>query len=115
MEIAEWINSSLYVEVESANLDAFLKEELIETNFNLKELDIIRWKKIPNFVLVLSPFYSLFQVCIWWNLGLAMCRYLRSKQRCTLNIECGDLQLKLTNLQPDICDLLSDHQNHPSH
>ena len=29
---------------------------------------------------------------------------ISTKQRSTLNIEHGDLQLKLTNLQPNICD-----------
>ena len=41
--------------------------------------------------------------------------YLLKKQRTTLNIECGDLLLKLINLTSDICDLLSAHQTNPSH
>ena len=41
--------------------------------------------------------------------------YLLSKQRSTMNIECGDLWPKLTNLQPNIHDLLCAHQTHPFH
>ena len=41
--------------------------------------------------------------------------YLLNKQKSTLNIECGDLQSKLTNLLPNIRDLLSAYQIHPFH
>ena len=41
--------------------------------------------------------------------------YLKSQKRINLNIECDDLQLKLTNLQLDICDLFNVHQTHFSY
>ena len=47
--------------------------------------------------------------------GFSHVHYLLRKQRSTLNIECADVWLKLTNLQLNICDLLSGHQTHLSH
>ena len=38
-------------------------------------------------------------------------RYLQSKHKSTLNIECDNLQLKVANMQPYIHDLLSPCQN----
>ena len=40
---------------------------------------------------------------------------LLSKQKSTLNIEYGDLWLKLRKLQSNISDLLIAHQSNPSH
>ena len=43
-----------------------------------------------------------------------MYTFLLSKQRRTLHLEYGDLDHKLTNLQPNFYDFLIAHQTHPS-
>ena len=60
---------------------------------------------------ILLAFLSLHMV----ESRLSNLHYLQSKQRSILNIECGDLWFKLTNLQPNIHDLISAHQIYPSH
>ena len=47
--------------------------------------------------------------------GFNYVHYLLSKQRNALNIEYSDMWLKLTNLQANIYDLLSNQQIHSSH
>ena len=47
--------------------------------------------------------------------GFSRVHYSLSNQRSTLLIESVDLQLELTNLQPNICDLLSANQIYTSH
>ena len=100
----KWTNNA---EVESANLDTFLKEEFIEMTFNFEVkfiyiLDIGHWilldepkKKKKNKLCVtieaiLFTFPSLYMV----KSGFSHVHYLLSKQRSILNIECGDLRLK---------------------
>ena len=60
---------------------------------------------------ILLAFLDLYMVKSRFN----YVHYLLSKQRSTLNIEHDDLQLKLTNMQLNVCDLLSAHQTHPFH
>ena len=44
--------------------------------------------------------------------GFRQEHYLLSKEQSTLNIERVDMQLKITNYEPNVCDLLSAHWIH---
>ena len=56
-----------------------------------------------------NPNPSSYRVESWFS----QMHYLLTQQRRTLDIGCGDLQLKLTKPQPTICDL-SFYKSHPS-
>ena len=60
---------------------------------------------------ILLAFPSLYMM----ESGFSHVHYLRSKRRNTFNIERCDLKFKLKNLQPNIRDLLTTHQTHPSY
>ena len=47
--------------------------------------------------------------------GCSLVNYLQIKQGSILKIRRGDLRHKLSKLQTKIRDLISDHQNLPSH
>ena len=66
------------------------------------EISQIPWNYWANF----SSFFKF----VYSGICIEPCARF-TKQRNTLNIEPNDVQLKLTNLQFDICDPLSVHQN----
>ena len=116
-----WLRMSPFdVEVKSANLDTFLKDQFIEVTFDFEIKSIlifigIEWKNdktVPNYSKIcttveftLLAFQSLYTVIS----GFSHAHYLLRKPEITLNKERGDLQLKLTHRQPNIYDLLFAH------
>ena len=120
MEILERIISSFDAEVRRANLDTFLNEEFIEMTFDHEVKSMYTFKEIGYYWMNKETVGKYPKLSVTVEYILLACpssnmvesifsyvHYLLSKQRSTLNIECGDLQLKLTNLQPNIHDLLS--------
>ena len=83
MDIPEWIISPIDAEVECINLDIFLKEQFTKMTFNcnMKSVYIFKgtgyyWmnKKRTNKIFqFLCNYWVIFQVHIWWNLGLSVC------------------------------------------
>ena len=116
-EILWWIFLHLILKCKEKNFNTSFKEEFIEMTFNLgvkAKANGYYWmyeKVVAKYPKLLSLFYELFLV----KFGFSLVHYLQSKQRVNLNIEQGDLQLKLTNLQMNIYYLLSNHQIHPTH
>ena len=70
--------------------------------------------KYPKFSATVEPILLVFPSSYWVESGFSHAHYLLNKQGSTLNVECVHLQLKLTNLDPNIHDL-SANQIHPSY
>ena len=71
-----WTND---VEVESANLDTFLRKKFIEITFDVEVKSMYTFRGIGYYemnektVAKYQTVEPIFQVHSWWNLGLAMC------------------------------------------
>ena len=69
-------------------------------------------QKVPDLFSIVNDAYNdIFMKENMLESGFSHAHYLLSKQRSTLNIEHSNLLLKLTNLQPNIHDLLRTYQN----
>ena len=110
MEIPEWIISPFEVEVGSANLDNFLKEEFIEIDFASRSKAMYTFKGIgyywmneksvaehPKLCETIEAILLAFSSWYMIECGFSHLHYLLSKQGITLNIEYGDFRLKFTN------------------
>ena len=116
IKITESIIFSFHVKVKSANLDTFLKE-FIEMIFNLeaKSMRIFKgigfyWnnEKYPQLCTAVEPILLTFQICISWNLGLAMLIiYLANREA----LWTKNMIICNSNPQPNILDLLNARQN----
>ena len=71
--------------------------------------------KYPKLCTTIKSILLIFQSWCMVESGFIKMHYLRSKQRSTLKIDRSDLQLKFTNHQVNIADLLSVHQTTSFH
>ena len=123
VEMLELIISSFDIEMESGNLDTFLKEEFIEINFDLeakslhlkslhlKELDITGWTeklaKSSKLSSCVEPILLAFQSSYIEEYGFSQAHYLLSKN---FEYRTWWFVISLINLQSNICDLLNANQ-----
>ena len=84
------------------------------SRFDMPLNQIIRklWQKYPKLCATVESILLVFPSSYMLESGFSHVLYLLRKQWSTLNIEHDDLQLKYTNQQPSVSDLLSVHQAH---
>ena len=125
MEVRDWI-IDLFRDIISEN--GILEEELITLKSDLelkskfkvsyqsfrlqneiKERYLHVWDRVKLFLIVFPSSY------LAERAFSAVMTLLDSKRNCPEIVNCGNMKLFLTKLKPDIDELITKHQSHPSH
>jgi len=129
MHVPDWIVAPFDLEIENADIESYLEDELVDMCVDLEAKSLFRSKslsdywsngntatKYPKLSATVEPFLLAFPSSYMVEAGFSHANAVLTKQRNRLNLEeRGDLRLKLTNLQPNINALADAHQTHPSH
>ena len=124
-----WIVAPFDLEIENADFESYLEDELIDKCVDLETKSLFRSKslsdywsnrnidnKYPKLSASVESFLLAFPSSYMVEAGFSHANAVLAKKRNRLNPEeCDDLRLKLTNLQTNINAVIYAHQTHPSH
>ncbi|XP_076049445.1 zinc finger BED domain-containing protein 5-like [Oratosquilla oratoria] len=127
MHIPDWIVTPFDVEIENADLESHLEDELVDMCVDLEAKYLFRSKKLidywnnantttkyPKLSATAEPFLLAFPSSYMVEAGFSHAIAVLTKQNILNQEEFGDLRLKLTNLQPNINTLADAHQTLPN-
>ena len=124
-----WSVAPFDLKIENAHFESYLEDELVDMCVDLETKSLFRSKslsdywsngniatKYPKLSASVEPFLLALPSSYMAEAGFSHANAVLTKKRNRLNLEmCGDLRLRLANLQPNINALTYAHQTHPSH